>query len=63
VKAKVFPVHAMKACRRSEGMAPLILNLGDKLLASCPSHFVLAEGNLVPIEYEVVCTREQVWTF
>jgi len=53
----------MKACRRSEGMAPLILNLGDKLLASCPSHFVLAEGNLVPIEYEVVCTREQVWTF
>jgi len=36
---------------------------GGEWLASCPNHFILVEGNLVPIEYEVVCAREQVWTF
>jgi len=25
---KIFPVHAIKACRGSSGVAPLILNLG-----------------------------------
>ena len=28
VKGKVFPFHAIKACRGSRGLAPLILSLG-----------------------------------
>jgi hypothetical protein len=30
VKGKVIPVHAMKAYRRSRGIAPRILNLGTR---------------------------------
>ena len=29
-KGKVIPVHALKACRRSRGIAPPILNLGTR---------------------------------
>jgi hypothetical protein len=43
VKGKVFALHAMKACRRSRGIAPLILNLGTRFgegLTSRPDHFI-----------------------
>jgi hypothetical protein len=30
VEVKFFPVHAMKACRRRRGIAPLILNLSTR---------------------------------
>jgi hypothetical protein len=30
VKGKALPVHATKTCRGSRGIAPLILNLGDR---------------------------------
>jgi len=29
-KVKVIPVHALKACRRIRGIAPIILNLGSR---------------------------------
>jgi len=32
IKVKVFPVHAMKECRGSKGIAPLILNLSNSCI-------------------------------
>jgi len=57
VKAKVIPVHAEGVKVWLHSFLTMALD-GDKWLASCPSHFILAEENLVPTEYEVVCARE-----
>jgi hypothetical protein len=43
VKSKPFSPHAMKAYRGSEGVSPLILNLGTRRTASDANKFNLGE--------------------
>ena len=52
IKGKVTPAHAVKACRGSGGVAPLVLNLGPgrtEFSASHHGHFTLGKELLYPL--------------
>jgi len=61
----VVPLHAMKAGRRSIGIAPHILNLGTRWewSTSCPGCYTPGEIILVPIEKESGWVPELAWMF
>ena len=59
-------VHAMKAQRRSRGIAPLSLTLGARRKAVVSVtlwQFYPRERTPVPIDVGAVWTPEPVWTF
>jgi hypothetical protein len=65
-KCIVVPIHAIKALRWNEGVAPLILNLGTRwgeLLDSRCVQFTLWKGTTVPIQWEAWWAPASVGSF
>jgi len=51
-EGKVFPVHSMKAGRRSGGVSPLILHLGT---------WCRWEVNITPLPLEILSNKWTLW--
>jgi hypothetical protein len=65
-KGKFVAVHAMKACRGSRGIAPLILSLGTRyrwVVNFTPRPLFRRERTSLPFEWEAVWAPEPVWRF